>query len=244
MHSSHAIPVQRGCGSRIRGGIYAEVGTGPGGRPIEFFLIDPPELVDFRRLGVTPVGVKLIERAGVHHVIDYIGSEHYPDVASFIEEARRFGISRRLPRNLDFAKLTPDSRLIFAHARAYIENFDAYARQWAFLSEEARAASLRCPLGKPAHNQVEPPAFCVGAFWQDIEPPIAPESSRRVVVQMPAFNYEAFARPADITPRYLPALFLSVPISRLVAVNKDARTDQSNRQRIASSKLPTDIVGE
>jgi hypothetical protein len=114
---------RRGCGYRQPGGAYFAVPVGPGGRPIEEFLIDPPVVIDDpRRLGLASVGVTLIERDGVTHVIDIVGREHYPTVASFIDEARRLGISRRAPRTIDFARITPASRLLLAHPHADIAN--------------------------------------------------------------------------------------------------------------------------
>ena len=64
-----AIPAQRGCGRRQKGGCYAECGLGPGGRPIEAFLFDPPILVP-DGFNVPNRGVLLTERSGVWHIID------------------------------------------------------------------------------------------------------------------------------------------------------------------------------
>ena len=36
-----ADPVERGCGEREQGGVYAETGLSPYGTPLEYFLIDP-----------------------------------------------------------------------------------------------------------------------------------------------------------------------------------------------------------
>ena len=114
---------RRGCGYRQPGGAYFAVPLGPGGRPIEEFLIDPPVVIDDpARLGLASVGVTLIERDGVTHVIDIVGREHYPTVASFIDEARRLGISRRAPRTIDFGRISRASRLLLAHAHADIAN--------------------------------------------------------------------------------------------------------------------------
>ena len=38
-----AEPVERGCGEREPGGVYAECGLSPSGSPLERFLIDPPQ---------------------------------------------------------------------------------------------------------------------------------------------------------------------------------------------------------
>jgi hypothetical protein len=109
---------RRGCGYRQPGGAYFAVPLGTEGRPVEEFLIDPPIVIDPARLGLASVGVTLIERDGVMHVLDIVGREHYPTVASFIDEARRMGVSRRAPRTIDFTRITPSSRLLLAHAHA------------------------------------------------------------------------------------------------------------------------------
>jgi hypothetical protein len=114
---------RRGCGYREPGGAYFAVPLGPGGSPVEEFLIDPPVVVeDPARLGLASVGVTLIERDGVTHVLDIVGREHYPTVASFIDEARRMGISRRAPKTIDFGRITASSRLLLAHAHGDIAN--------------------------------------------------------------------------------------------------------------------------
>src|SRR5262245_36141654 len=128
---------ERGCGKRKAGGAYLTVDTSPNGSPIEHFLVDEPQPINIAELGITPRGVHLIERDGVCHAFDWVGQDSYPNVADFIEEARRLGVSRRceLP---DYSKLTAESRLILIHARAWIENPEAYRAAMA-------GRELRCP---------------------------------------------------------------------------------------------------
>lgn len=118
------MPV-RGCGaSRVKGGVYAEVKLGDRGVPLERFLACPPVPVDAEELRLEPRGVQLIQRPGsdIYDIYDWVGSEHYPNVADIIEEGRHLGFSRRLPRNLDFAKLSRASRLVLLHNKAVIDN--------------------------------------------------------------------------------------------------------------------------
>lgn len=79
-----AIPVVRGCGTRKKNAIYFECGLSPYGQPLEYFIIDPPVLIDDWNL--SRVGVQLIERNGITHIIDWVGSEHYPNPADCLEE--------------------------------------------------------------------------------------------------------------------------------------------------------------
>lgn len=114
-------PNGRGCGDRKKGGVYACIGVGAGGSPIEMFVVDPcrpwPDN-SFRR------GAKLMPRnpadpQGVKDLIVYVGEKFYRSPWTFVEEARHFGISRRMPQNLPFEQLTPGvSRMIFMHAKA------------------------------------------------------------------------------------------------------------------------------
>lgn len=211
--STVTVPVVRGCGVRKKGGVYAEVPTSPFGQPIENFLIDSPIVVDKAALGLSEIGVKLIEKAGVYHVFDIVGQEHYPNVADFVEEARRFGVSRRLPTTLDYSLITPQSRLILLHARAFIYNSAEY-----YQAEDA--ALWTCPKNKVEHGHktmlTEPPPMCAGLWWNDIEggaPHTVNTEQPRDLAELramgdknlvkrtcPSFAYNGHSRPATVKP--------------------------------------------
>lgn len=252
--SHKAIPVPRGCGTRVSGGIYAECGLGPDGAPIENFLIDPPVLVP-TEMGLTAIGVKVFQNTkdGLWHIADWVGSEHYPNVADFIEEVKNFGMSRRLPKNLDFSKLTFGSRVILAHARAHVANFTQYADAWANVRYQ------RCPKERQDHNLPDAPDMCLGVAWQDIEggTPLLPSpeaalssgegpgvGARVVKRTMPSFNYIAAARPEGLTPQYAPAFFASFPISRIAVVRGQSNEHQTGYQSASASTLPVDLCDE
>ena len=244
----NAIPVVRGCGSRVKGGIYLECGLGPGGSPLEDFLICPPLLLDVKALGITPVGTKLIKRGSAWHVVDWVGEEYYPNVCDFTEEIRKFGLSRRLAKNTDFSKLTPESRILLLHSRAYVANFDDFDAVWAY-SEDSRPGHPfpRCPKGIVGHDQENAPGCCTGVYWQDIVGGTEVAGSkvpRRCERMMPSFRYHGSARPADVAPEYLPAVFASFPISRIVAVQSTAREDARNRKLLDGAGLPTAFEAE
>jgi hypothetical protein len=211
--TSSAIAIRRGCGTRKKGGIYFETGLSPYGHPLEYFIIDPPIPVDGWNL--SPLGVQLIERDGVTHIIDWVGSEHYPNVADFLEEVRRFGLSRRLSRNLDFSRITSQTRILLVHARAWVENFHEY-KNWV------------CPKGYAHHTPAILPheiednqRMCAGVWWQDLEQGTLQDETGIVHREMPSFTYTAHKRPEHITPQYRPAIFASFPCSRLVVVKGD-----------------------
>jgi hypothetical protein len=124
-----ADPVPRGCGDREPGGVYAESGLSPWGRPLEEFLIDPPlpipgglDLVNKPQLWqrVLSSGEPALDEEGlpIYDLLIWIGAEHYPYCCDYIEETRRSGASRRLNPNLDLSLLSVSSRMILAHPSA------------------------------------------------------------------------------------------------------------------------------
>jgi hypothetical protein len=227
---AYAIPVKRGCGSRMAGGCYWELGIGPDGRPVEDFLLDPPIRVS-PDLHIPARGVITIEREGVTHLLDRVGAQSYPNLVDFVEEVRRFGLSRRLPSNLPFARLTSESRLLPIHDRAWVENI-AHYRSWA------------CRTGKVAHTPGERPEMCSGVWWEDLEAigKLEASLSRDCIRCMPSFTYAARVRPTDVTPIYQRAFFASFPCSRLIVVrgNEHERT----LERMRAAQLTVDAVDQ
>lgn len=116
----------RGCGERKEGEAYACFGIGSGGRAIEDFIVDPvrPWPGKFQRF------IKILPRdpanpGGLCDLMIFIGAENYPSVWSYIEEARRFGVSRRMPANLSFERLTPgQSKMVLVHSKAIPLSFN------------------------------------------------------------------------------------------------------------------------
>lgn len=228
-----AIPVARGCGKRKPGGIYAECGMSGNGMPLEHFICDPPIPLD--GLAVSSLGIQLIEKNGVWHILDVVGACHYPNVADFLEEVRRFGLSRRLGNQTEFAKLGPNSRIILAHPRAWVGNAREYP-------------TWDCPTGKHKNRDViggcEPDSMCAGVWWHDLDP--AEEATPRgvrITQSMPSFTYKAHTRPAGIKPQYKPAIFASFPLSRLVVVGGSDKSG-ANLDKARAAKLTVDMVGE
>src|SRR5258706_16194102 len=92
-----ADPVPRGCGDRESGGVYAESGLSPWGRPLEEFLIDPPlpipeglDLVNKPQLWqrVLSQGEPALDEEGlpIYDLLIWVGAEHYPYCPDYIEE--------------------------------------------------------------------------------------------------------------------------------------------------------------
>lgn len=121
-----ADPVARGCGEREPGGVYAESGLSPRGRPLEEFLFDPPlpipeglDLVNKPQLWMRTLasGEPALdaEEQPIYDLLIWVGEEHYKYCPDYLEETRRYGASRRLNPNLDLSLLSQSSRMILAH---------------------------------------------------------------------------------------------------------------------------------
>lgn len=237
-----SINIERGCGFRQSGGAYIEVEMQQSttGVPFVRYLKDPAVPVDIEALGLTPVGVHLIKRpdSDVWDVWDIVGESEYPNLADFIEEAARYGVSRRIAKTAEFGKLTKESRLVLLHRRAFIVNEDDYA---------AVNPYGICPTHRPGHKPLDTPLqqHCIGQAWLDVEPstcevvldPTVPFMA--VERTMPSFTYRAYRRPDGITPRYLTAVFAAFPISSIAVIrDPEGGSHLDTLDRALDSTLP------
>ena len=233
----------RGCGTRQPGGIYAETVLGDVGMPFDFFICDSPHPVD-PDWGVAKIGVKQVEC----DLIDCIGSTHYPNVLDFIEEGRRFGVSRRLSPRLDFERITAKSKMLFIHDRGIIENWTDIAIN----PKMAKIARELCPkmvcersgldaLGYSSFmretRQIEiahrpfghdPESMCAGYWWADVD-----GLDAEMVRKMPEFSYQA----AKIGPKriYSAAVVLILPITNICVIDSSDTNLRDERLDIASA---------
>ena len=234
--------------------------------PLDSFLIDPPVVRDWPALGISPVGVTLMpDTIGVYHIWDWIGEGFYKRPADFVEEIRAFGLSRRLPMTLDFAKLTVNSRIICIHAKAFWTNFAATLSsiQW-------MPTDWKCRTGKTNHEDLSlaphdkqrmHAEMCASLLWVDI-PTDEIESGdysntiagylgcNPINRKMPAHNagrkadltYVCGERP-NVTPDYSAAAFMSLPITMLEVINDPiAQTHIASLKAVAKSGLPSQTV--
>lgn len=234
-----AVPVARGCGQRQRGGIYLECGLSPNGKPIEHFLMDPPTPIP-DDVAIPKQGIGWVHRDGVWHVLDHVGAVHYPNVADFIEEARLYGISRRVPRTTLFRRLTKDSRLLLVHGRAIVTNPEVY-RTTAAVHEGVR---YDCPKDNRDHQQALPEGeMCAGIWWSDIQFGEPQEGTGAVRRKMPSLTYEGW--PHRDGTRYEPGFFASFPIGGIAIVRDDEfGTHETAAQAASEARLPIEVVDE
>ena len=221
---------RRACGKRAAGGVYAETGLSEDGMLIEAFLVDPPQPIDMTALGLAAVGVKLIEIDGVWHVLDVVGQAYYPYPADYVEETRRMGASRRLPANLDYTRLSAESKLVLIHQKAIIVNYSDYPFP-------------ECPRGLVQHQEAPlPGSMCAGLWWHDL-PGDADEQGRLLRVIKGGTHYWGHARPQGVRPEYRHGTFLILPITNL-AVIKGGEATQANYEAASRSGLPVSLEDE
>ncbi len=223
--------VERGCGRREEGGLYAECGLGLGGSPLEAFLVDPP--IPFEP--ACKVGVELIRRDGppgpdgkptdVYHVVDWVGSSHYPSPADVIEEGREHGFSRRLPPSLDVSLLSAQSRLLLCHERARLVNgaeLAAFAEAGQYPPEHPNGASKLhgwCPAKlrgelDHAHAEGEP---CLGYAWL-VHPDQNRVGTHGAQSGQTLFSVARPLPPGAPEPVYEAGIFASLPITALTVI--------------------------
>jgi len=228
---------ERGCGKRVPAGIYAETRLSPGGQPIETFIVDPPKRIDIEAWGLTARGAKLIEVGGIWHIFDIVGREHYPYVADMVEEIRRKGASRRLAGNLDFSRLTPESRLVLVHARAVIDNFNEYPQP----------PRVVCPRFEHLAHLKEP---CAGLWWHDIpENDLTVDAYGNYQRAIPGgVAYHATPRVEGITPHYHHGIFIRLPVTNLAVIAgrnpQEEREAEKSCQAAGQSSLPVYMEAE
>jgi hypothetical protein len=193
------------CGNRIAAAVYAETKSGNGESPVEHFLVDPARSVDPQALGVTALGVKLIQIGGIWHIFDIVGEEHYPLPADFVEEVRHMGsVSRRLPGGLDYLRLTEDSRLFLIHHKAIFENYTEFP--------------LIVPCPKGVHRDPLP-EMCAGLWWQDL-----PCTNPGLFAKSPLerkigrLSYTGYQHPEGTGVAYRHGIFMILPISDLCVI--------------------------
>lgn len=227
-------PNGRGCGTRNKEGCYLSVGIPSVGLPIEHFIIDPVRLWpgDFQR-GFKVVPVK----SGYNNVIIFIGEAFYTSPWDFVEEAKLFGISRKIPPTFPIEKLTPgQSKLYFCHPKAFIseELWDKFE------------CDRKAPLNKYCefynledwdktisgwHPKIEKYTACAFglkdlSFWIHFPKNnwIVEPGKNQFEVQMPSLSYKStipiiglkiYENPTLLSEYLFPGIFMWAPLSHI-----------------------------
>ena len=223
--------VERGCGKRVEDGLYICVSESPFGKPIDFFLIDPP--IPFPNLRLrSPMLVE--DRDGIVHLVLGIGATYYPFVSDYVEEARVLGISKRVKRNFDPSVLTPfKSKLLLVHPRA-IPEFDY-------------SVETICP--RKIHNQGD---RCVKDLWslsalKSFDKVHAVQKNQdEIIVSTPSTDYvvsEPYA-PKKWIDEYSNGIILAFNSFHFEYINKKGKVPQKIKNRITKAGFSLKVMEE
>jgi hypothetical protein len=242
----------RGCGSREKGGIYLECGSPDGGGlPMWTLIRDPIVAFDPETIGLSPVGVKLVEMDGVWHVFDWVGAQHYPNAADFLEEAVRLGLSRRISRKEDLAKIGPGSLMILVHPKAHIEGFPTDVPVPCVTGKHPDMGE-RLALQEAGRlwlvgdkDTVDPDSLLPGNWPQWAPHPmeggkVPDEAYEPHVRAMPAFEYNLGVRPKGV--KLTPGIIMVAPIERLAVVNDPDDPENLRESMDAASQASVPVT--
>lgn len=237
---------------RIPGGIYLCTPLSPIGSPVESFLICPPMPLP-EGVTISAQGVSIVQGPdGNHHVLDWIGESHYPNVADWIEETRRKGISRRIQSSAEFEKLTENSRLYVIHPKAILSSFEEREK----LCCNQGLCDFRC-CPKAIRNHPHPDETCAVMWWHDVMAEPLGEGWKTITIEDKEFSFRLFtdfhyrAEPVREERKHQPGIFGSFPIRSLEIVRrKEGSTAEEDAhvakswQRANTSRLPVSVVEE
>lgn len=185
---------ERGCGAtRTVDGVYLEVGTSPYGRPFDDFLICPPVLLPEGMTVATLANKNAIWRdpnTGISHIMIWVGESFYPYLPDYLEESRRYGISRKISPLTDFSQLTSASRMMMVHPKAYNAN-------WA-----AQVQPEICGCNKPGHALYSAPGAHAGPCLYKLFDLMPTEAGSLVPDETDSRGYQGYQRQIGST-RYL-----------------------------------------
>lgn len=226
------------------------------------------KLVDVEELCLTCKGVAPVKKAKqkyqeacrdcdgtgtetVTHVFDIVGQEYYPNVADFLEEARRLGVSRRLELedSRQYARLSKRSRLMLLHHRAIIDNPLNIVGGMGYY-EILRYARASCPKSLTEHDlsrlfteeggtAINPTApGCSALYWNILEGATEiPESipvygtGQKTKPIIPSYGfverrlvsgtYRGYGLKPDIKPEYALGIFAVFPLVTIQVVDPE-----------------------
>lgn len=250
--------IERGCGRRQDGALYACSGTSSYGRPVEDFIVDPPlpwTLGPFR--GVRPWSKINASGQEVHDMMLWVGAENYPFVPDFVEEGRMHGFCKRIPTGrLDgeggavggpaqYGKVRPsESRMVLIHPKAiaessYLVHYESglsIGRDVGCSACGSGANTMRTHLTE--HVSGSP--SCTFATW-DLSA-LADDTPKHGVdlsdvawaaIKTPSVLYRVRRHEeSDVPPTYAPGIFLALPVTHFEYVRQDG--EKSVPESVAS----------
>jgi len=236
-----ADPVERGCGEREQGGVYAECGLSPYGTPLEFFLINPPRPL--------PEGLDIVNKpqlwedpaTGITHLLIWVGLEHYQWCADYIEETKRFGASRRINPNLELSRLTRESRMILAHPRVINTLWQEQSPPQECLKHLPRHDVVS--LTELATDPAQKAGPCLFKLWNVIPQEAATEvleleGESPVCLRKVGSTIYQYRPTGELAGGLLPGLFAALPITGFALIQYDDGTvNESAKAKLQQAGL-------
>ncbi len=207
--------IVRGCGVREEGGLYVCSGLSPYGLPFSEFVIDPPIPFD----GDPFRAPMIIERDGKKHLMLWVGAEHYPYVSDYLEETRRYGVSKRISADFPIDELDIGSFLFLVHPKAIVVDHE-YLPPVEF-----------CPKNDPTHKENNE-ICCLGHSYAVAEPNVGVNKR-----QLGSTEYEVY--PCSVSSahyEFKAGIFLRMPITHFDHVKKGGKVDPNIAEK--KTKLP------
>lgn len=245
-------PVIRGCGTRFEGAVYIVCDAKMYPKPLEHYLVDTPVTLSSLGLRLQHLGVQMIEdKQGVYHIVDCVGKGFYPSPVHFYAEVLHHGASRKIHTDaIDWSKLTKKSRLLVVHEHAYIANHSEYYD--AICDTDGNMPlDWDCMKGRADHNNTKPSTMCVNLLWADTDPNDATQAHVGTKWGLSCLErkiangeiFETCERPSIVSPTYKPAIYMSLPISK-VEIIFDPHTSKhiAARAAVKATALPVNIV--
>lgn len=233
---------RRMCGTRKPGKIYVVVEEErlPYDMTWIDFLVDPPSPIDADLVsaqGVTALprvlgydqDLKVVyardQGKPIMDFYDWVGAHEYPDVALFIEEVFRQGVSRLTPRTTQFGDISRKSEYRLIHPKAVISEPGAHWRNRIGVIAKRMANTKFCVRHIEEHDEpnIEAmeyyPVMCASLYWEDItKPSETMVMSRECKIKLADGELVSAATPpagANAVDRS-PGVFMRFPMSAFV----------------------------
>ena len=146
----------------------------------------------------------------------------------------------RLPKSLEYERLTRESRLLVIHSRAYVENARDY-----YLHEETEIVRP-CFRGNPEHDfdaSHLSGELCSRLWWQDVES--GPLDERAGYRRIPCGRlYTCHATPEGVKPDYSVGIFGAFPVKQIEVIRGDDGEHEETAEKVKASHIPMFFADE
>ena len=244
--------IDRGCGRRKEGGLYACVPSGPNGRPLEEFIIDPALPWPHGPFQ----GCQFYERSdGTLDLILWVGAESYPFFPDFAEEGRHHGFSKRVPlgKDADYSRLVPyQSRILLVHPKGSITQ--PYELRGI---DKGTVPGIQRPDPHPTRDCNHPlqrtPEItsCTFALWdlsaiepvKDLHTVAFSDHLTQATIDTPSIQYTVNSPVwAPSEPEYTPAIVLALPFSHFEYVNPEGTLPDQHASKLGDMIRFTEVT--